>query len=526
MPFILAMMASCATVTAPEGGQRDETPPQLIVEESTPNLQTNFAKQQIALTFDEWVTVEDVFNQVVVSPPLEFRPEITIKKRTVRFDFDPREVLRENATYTIQFGEAVKDLNEKNPADNLRFVFSTGDYLDSLSVGGIIVDAKTGEPVDGALFMLYDNLADSVVRTQRPFYFSKTDKLGNFRIENVRAGTFKGFALKDVDFNYRFNLANESIGFPDSLIVINDSTPNLNIRLFEEMRQLRIVERNTRNYGRVKLVLNRVITDLNIDYQDVGQTVLYEYDKDTLNVWYDLPTAQRWELYVRQDTILNDTIQVDSLLRATFLESAKLRSTTRGGETANTLNPSSAIDLKFNHPIVQLDTAFIRMYEDTLRNLIQPTISMDTAQARTVRLRYPWKEGVLYQLEALPGAFQDIFGLTNDSLFVNYNATLRKSFGDLNLTFEDLNPDTNYVVQLLRGTTLVDEFQLSGLATAKKTYKTMQPGDYSVQIVIDLDKNGRWSPGQYATRKQPETIITKKLEALRANWTVEAVINL
>ncbi len=524
----MMVMGACASVTAPDGGPRDETPPQLIPEESTPNLQTNFEKQPIELTFDEWVVVEDVFNQVVVSPPLEFRPEVSLKRRTVRFDFDPRENLRENATYTIQFGEAVKDLNEKNPAENLRFVFSTGDYLDSLTVSGNIVDAKTEEPVEGALFMLYDNPADSVVRTQRPFYFSKTDKQGNFRIENVRAGIFKGFALKDVDFNYRYNLANEQIGFPDSLIAINDSTPSLAIRMFEETRPLRINERDARRYGRAKLTFNRAPRQVAISYDEIGQRILYETDKDTLNVWYDIPGApQRWNLYIQQDTLLNDTVRVDSVPRAAWLETAKLRLLTRQyRQTPGQLSPVQAIEWQFNHPVADFDTSLIRLYEDTLRTVVQPVISLDSLSPRKVMLRHNWKEGMRYELETLPGAFTDFFGLKSDTLTSVYNVALRKNFGSLTLRIEDLNPDTNYVVQLLRGSVTEDEFEVTGTNSIEKMYKILQPGDYTVQIVTDLDGNGRWSPGSYDMRRQPETIFTKKLEQLRANWEVEATISL
>ncbi|MCB0640491.1 MAG: carboxypeptidase regulatory-like domain-containing protein, partial [Phaeodactylibacter sp.] len=112
---------------------------------------------------------------------------VTIKKyKTVLFEFDENEELRENATYIINFGDAIKDFTEGNIAP-IRFIFSTGDYIDSLEVKGRVVDAVSGEPVSDVLVMLYDNLNDTVVRTERPFYFSRTDKAGQFKIENVKA---------------------------------------------------------------------------------------------------------------------------------------------------------------------------------------------------------------------------------------------------------------------------------------------------------------------------------------------------
>ncbi len=519
---------SCATITPPVGGPKDETPPRLIPESATPNFQTNFKKQRIELAFDEWVTLEDVFNQVVISPPLQYRPTITLKGKTVRFDFDSREVLRENATYTINFGEAVKDLTEKNPANNLRFVFSTGAVLDSLTISGTIVDALKGEPVEKVLFMLYDNLADSVVRTERPFYFAKTDKQGNFRIENARAGTFKGFALKDVDFNYRYNLASEQIGFPDSLIVLGDSSKPLLIRLFEEEKPLRILEENTQNYGHAKLTFNQPPYNLDLSYQDVQQQIQYEYDQDTLHVWYDQASPQEWALYIRRDSVLNDTVLIPALPKDDFLQNTKLVQTNRrAGSTFIGLNPDKFALLTFNRPIIQFDTAFFRLYEDTLRKEVQATILLDSLTPRSVKVIYNWKEGLHYELEAMPGAFLDFFYAPSDTIKMVYRTDLRKAFGTLNLTIDSLRADQQYVIQLVQGeSNVIETLPVKNAVTIKKQFKTLPPGSYAIKIIVDANGNGRWDTGNYNTKAQPETIFLKKLDNLRANWELEATLAL
>ena len=113
--FSLVLLESCATVIAPEGGPEDETPPQMDSLRSTPNFQTNFTKQRIELKFDEWVKLNDVFNQIVVSPPMDpSNYEVSLKGKTVRFDFKEEAILRENATYTINFGDAIQDLTQGN----------------------------------------------------------------------------------------------------------------------------------------------------------------------------------------------------------------------------------------------------------------------------------------------------------------------------------------------------------------------------------------------------------------------------
>ena len=524
---IALALTFCANPLPPEGGLKDVDPPKLVVEESTPNFQTKFQKKTIELTFDEWVEVQDVFNQVVVSPPLEYKFELSLKRKTVRFSFDEREQLRPEATYTINFGEAVKDLNERNPAENLRFVFSTGDFIDSLSVTGIIVDAQTAKPVESALFMLYDNLSDTVVRTERPFYFARTGKDGRFQIENVKAGLFKGFALKDANLNYRFDQALEPIGFPDSLLVVSDSLqPDLLVKLFTEERPLRLLESDDSRYGLVRLAFSKAPEGLNLSYEDVGQqNVAYEINPDTTKVWFDLPEEKSWKLYLRQDTVLNDTVQVRSRKRQDFLEKARLSFRPQGSQVIN-INPSRPIELAVNHPVLRYDTSLIRFYEDTLRTLVQPQLSLDTNGQRRLLIAYPWKEGLPYEMELMPGAFTDIYGLQNDTIIQKYKAELRKNFGNLALTIDSLSADTSYIVELLgKGDELVERFLVQGLNTFQQSFTALPPGNYSVRIITDWNGNGRWDSGNYDLYLQPEPISQKPLEQqLRASWDLESTI--
>lgn len=207
---LTVLLASCASVTPIPGGPEDTDPPEIVSTKSTPNLQRRFEKQPIRLTFNEWVEVKDIGTQVIVSPPLEFSPDIDLKGKSVYFQFNEEERLRPDATYTINFGESVRDYTEGNPTPNLRFVFSTGDNLDSLSVSGKVEDAFTGEPIPGAMVLLYDQLADTIIRAERPFYFARTNEAGQFRIENVKGGQFRAFALIDNNFNYLYDLPGES----------------------------------------------------------------------------------------------------------------------------------------------------------------------------------------------------------------------------------------------------------------------------------------------------------------------------
>ena len=522
------LLFSCATPMAPEGGPRDEQAPQLDSIESTPNFQTNFTKQRIELTFDEWVKLDDPFNQIVYSPPLQPLPIVSIKGKTVRVDFEEESELRDSATYTINFGESIVDLTEGNPAENLRFVFSTGNFLDSLEISGIVVDALTAEPVEEVRFMLYENLADSVVRTELPFYFNQTGKDGRFRIQNIKKGTFKGFALLN-DFGYYFDQPNEQIGFPDDFIVINDTTTNfLEIRLFQEEKTLQILDEEDDNYGVLKVIFNRIPYDVDLIYELTDQTVFYEYDRDTLKVWYDQESDSTWQFIVRQDTLINDTIEVKAVDRTSFIESAQLKPFKPLRDRRQTIPPNQRILLDFNHPLQQFDTSLMRLYEDTSKVLVQAAFSVDSLRIRQLNMDFKWKEGKVYALEILPGALTDMYGITNgDTLVQEYKIDLIKNFGTIDLTIDSLSADTAYLIELIKGeSTVIDTIRSIGQSRIQKTYELLDPGKYIVQIITDYNANGRWDTGRYDLKRQPEPIFRRKLEELRANWEVEALISL
>jgi hypothetical protein len=519
-------LSQCANPMAPDGGEQDERPPQPVWEESSPNYQTNFQKEPIVLAFDEWVEINDPFNQIVISPPLQYRYELSIKKKSIVFEFDEREVLRDSATYTINFGEAIRDITERNPAENLRYVFATGPFIDSLSVSGKIVDAKTYKPVAEALFMLYENTADSVVRTERPFYFARTDDNGRFQIENVKAGTFKGFALLDNNLNYLFDQAQEAIGFPDTLLEVRaGSEPDVSVRLFTEQQPIRLLNDNDKQYGKVKLVFNQEPNGVQFDYEDVGhRQLLFEVNPDTTFAWYDLPAAASWNIYLQKDTLLNDTVKVAAREREAFLKNGKLellKPPSRG------IKPVGPVQLLFSQPLSAYDTALIKLYQDTSRTLVKAETAIDTSKGnRLLNLSHNWKAGLSYELLLLPGAVRDMFGLENDTISLPFNVDLPKSYGNLLLTVDSLSVDSAYFIQLVESEKVIESYPVQGQSFFSTELKLLKPGTYKIQVTEDWNGNGRWDAGHYDRYLQPEPFYTHEFEQLRANWDLEAQVDL
>lgn len=525
--FLSNILWGCANIGSLSGGERDEQPPKLDILNSTQNFQTNFTERSFELSYDEWLKLQDVFNQVIVSPPLAYRPKVTLKKKTVQFEFDEKEELREDATYVINFGEAIQDFTEGNEAEMV-FVFSTGDYIDSLSVSGQLLDALTKEPIEDMLFMMYENTADSVFKTERPFYFAKSDDEGRFKVNNVKAGTFKGVALIDRNLNYLFDNQSEIIGFMDSTFVVADSIQNdILVETFKEEEHLFLKDDVQDDYGNLKLVFNRKYYDEPlIAYDSIGQFIYIEQDRDTMEVWYNMDSVLNWKVYLQIDTII-DTILVKPPLKSDFLAENSLNLETRlSSGTPKKLNPKKPVKLFFNHPLSAIDTSGIFLLEDSTRIRVIPNIEIDSLEQRSLVINYPWKEGTLYELEILPNYVLDQFGLVNlDTIRASYNALMVKEFGNIVLNVLDLKPDTNYVVRLLFDGNLVNETITKGDSVFQKKYSMLAPGIYDVELVEDVDENGRWSTGNYDSKKQPERVFKKTLEELRANWDVDAEIS-
>ena len=557
--FAIVLFAACARQGVPAGGPKDTRPPAIDSLASTPNFSTRFNQKRIELKFDEWIVLSDVGTQVVVSPPLATRPEVVLKGKTVVVNFDKTEVFRPNTTYTVNFGSAVKDLHEGNEAKDLRFVFSTGDFIDSLFFGGALVDAFTGEPVENVSVMLYENFADSAVRKDRPYYFSRTNKVGQYEFKNLRAGTFRVIAIEEIDPpNLKWDGENERIAFRDSALLVNDSLIALiNLKLFKNQPKPRLTGKNTDRYGLVKIGFTTLLKTFETKtIAPPGLITWLEKTPDSLMLWYDLPTADTsWTLLFSSAEMRNqgadslvqrsgfDTIAVKKLSRSEFMKNHRIgfgdgvtqSVSSRGGrgklpDAAPTIQPvktiiqdaSKSAALPFNYPIAAFDTARWLLTLDSTR-LTTFSVMPDSASPRRLSLAFSWKQGKTYTLKLLPGGLTDLWGATNtDTLTRNFNVPTDKQLGTLSLTLEKIQPGTRYILQLLNGVTLVEERAFTADNNSKKlVFNRLQVAVYTARLLEDVNGNGRWDTGNFNARRQPERVFSKKLDALRANWELE-----
>ena len=207
---------ACASTGMPDGGPYDETPPKFVRATPEPNA-TNNKRKKISIEFDEYIKLDKASEKVIISPPQNEAPEVKVSGHRVLVEFF--DTLRENTTYTIDFGDAIVDNNEDNPLGNFAYAFSTGEHIDTMEVSGTVLAAENLEPVKGIQVGLHKNLEDSAF-VKLPFdRISRTDSRGHFTIRGVAPGKYRIYALMDGNQNYLFDSKTETVAFLDSLVV-------------------------------------------------------------------------------------------------------------------------------------------------------------------------------------------------------------------------------------------------------------------------------------------------------------------
>ncbi|MDE6370662.1 MAG: Ig-like domain-containing protein [Duncaniella sp.] len=239
-----AIMVACANMGRPDGGPRDETPPVFVRSNPRPG-QLNVNTKRIHVEFDENIALDDAMNKIVVSPAQKTTPAITSNGRGVTIEL--RDTLLPNTTYTIDFADAIKDLNEGNILDGLAIDFSTGDEIDTLRISGMVFEAETLEPAQGMLVGAYSNLSDTAITTLPFERITKTNQLGQFTLRNLKAGSYHVFAINDVNRDYHWDRSENIAFYPEAI------TPSA--------REITVTDTLTRENGERDSLVTRRVTE-------------------------------------------------------------------------------------------------------------------------------------------------------------------------------------------------------------------------------------------------------------------------
>lgn len=507
---------ACATVATLSGGPKDETPPRLDSLKSTLNYQTNFRPSGIVLYFDEWISLRNI-NQILVSPPLSASPVIKQRGKRVTLEFDDPDDFRENTTYNINFGNSIVDFTEGNPYSNFAFIFSTGDIIDSLIIRGRVIDAYDEKPEKDALVMLYDDHSDSVVVKSRPYYFAFTDASGNFSISNIKEGYYKVFAIKDANANFLFDNISERIAFPDSLVYVTGDTisPYVQMRMYLPDLPLNIRSSSISAWGKISLEYSRRPDSLVI-LDSTVRILETENLKDSTFLWYDTSQAHdSIQLVIKSEENV-DTISIRQRKKFNSPVSLNLNSRILGMR----LHPDRKIELLFNQPVLLRDTSGIEILDTS--NVKQDfMVGKDPLNARALHITGNWKQDLDYDIVVLPETFSGLHGQVNeDTIFMNFKTMLRQDFGNLTCRLDSLDENIQYIVRLMQKDRVLEEMIIKSQSKAELSFTGLNPGVYSLEVIIDENRNGRWNGGDYFKGIQAEQVLRFSMNELKKNWTL------
>jgi len=508
----LIVVVSCARLGAPTGGPKDETPPKLIDELSSDNYQTNFTEQKIVFEFDEWIVIQNPIQEVVVSPPLSYPFKFETKGRAAIFSFSENEELKPDVTYQINFGDAVKDFTVGNVFKNFIYVFSTGDKIDSLSMSGTIVNALDGKPREDILLMLYDNLSDTCITTIKPFYFTRSDNEGAFKLENLRQDTFRIYALKDENVNYIYDLPLEQVGFLDTLIVLNDTTEFVfDLELFDEIDDPVLIDSKQEKKGLIKTVYNVLPNEFTVtDLQ--GTNLNYTTDKDTIMLWHNIMNSDSTQFIISyengSDTIINKRSR-----KSMIEEKLKLNKSQRENIA---MYEGDSIRIEFNHYLVDNDSIKLTL-TDTINSYIQNAYRLEKRQL--IVYYDSLKHSNEYSLEILPNTISNIYGINNlDTVKMKIIVQDPGTLGNLNMNVINTQ-NSNYAIQLIKADAVIKE--MSAISDTSYIVNKLESGMYSLRVIEDIVPDGKWTPGNVLLKRQSEKIKEVPLEELRAGWDIE-----
>lgn len=510
----------CAKRGNPTGGPKDLTPP-VVTRTEPENFSTEFKAEKIRLYFDELIKLQDVQNQLVVSPPLKYPPVITPLGGASKYiEVTIKDTLRENTTYTINFGQSIVDNNEGNPNSFLTYVFSTGTYIDSLSLRGAVKDAfnrKVDEFVSVMLYELDTAYTDSTVYKNVPNYITNTlDSLPLFELKNLKAGKYKLVGLKDINKNNLFNQRQDKIGFlADTITIPTDSVYLLNLFMEKPDYSASVPSYAAKNHllfgfqGDYRDIKIESLTELP---DSVRTTILKDREKDTLDFWItptDLDSIIFKVSNEKQEVI--DTFTVKS--RNLPLDSLQLSSSIRGQ-----LNFGDTFSILANTPISQVDSTQIALFVSD--SISAPyTIALDTIKNK-VDFDFTVDANQDYSFEVMPGAITDFFGIQNDTLNYRFSTGSYADYGNLRL---NIGGAVRYplIIQL---TNERGETQRELLAPQPKIFEfnNLEPGQYIVRVIFDDNGNGVWDTGSFLNKIQPEKVsYYPDVIDVRANWELE-----
>ena len=524
--FLVLSFSQCAKKGRPDGGPIDEDAP-IFVTANPPYETINFDKKEINIYFNEYIKLKDLTKQLIISPPLnpENPPLISPQGTPSKFiNIKILDTLKENSTYIFDFGNSVQDNNESNTLERFKYIFSTGNYIDSLSLSGNVKNAFISKSVEDIKLLLYrldSSYTDSAVYNRKPDYVTSSLDSSNYQFTNLRRGNYLLVALDDVRSDYIFNPETDKIGFlNDTITLPRDSIINHTISIFKE--ELPYIFRRGKEIRKGQLIFGYKGKPKNLTVETLSavpdnfKTIIFpEKGKDTLNLWHSLIEKDSL-IFKISDNIISDTVTVK--LRKKELDSLKVNEITGG-----ILNLKDTLFFLTNNPVVSIDTSRINFKQSDSINF--PYEAFISKKENKIGFLFEKKYKKSYKINLYPNALTDIFNTTNDTISSLFRTRGTEDYGEISVTIQ--NPKKiPVIIQLtdINDATIVQE---TCSENKNISFDLLIPQKYKIRIIYDSNQNGIWDTGSYLEKKQPEYVeYFPETQEVRANWLLPIVLTI
>ncbi len=522
IPILLFLLSSCAQFVPPTGGDKDKTPPELTVSYPV-NKTRNFNGRQLNLEFNELIDASALRQELIVSPEPPGPFDLKEKPYGIEIKFD--KPFRDSTTYTFNFRNGIKDLTERNPALNLKLVFSTGPEIDSLTLKGKVENLWNGLPAEKITVGLYnlEDLIDTIpLLKTKPSYFIKTDSSGLYNFENLKAGNYRLLSFNDLNQNLIPDLKDELFAFHPDTLKLDTLNTDVNLAVYPANTEAIKVKRSLSRQSYFLVQYNKPLKEIELQFPETDDSLTARINNDEVHIFaHPSPSDTTLTKILVQDSIGN---RFEHDVKIYFNTTTKSKpeliqlSETVIRNNAKIKTPTY-YEFKFPYPITRIDTSGINIVSDSTTKETFNLQWLDPSHT-LLRINISPKAKKYISLNIDSGSITSYKSDTNITYSLFNTLYQQDDFGSMEGTYTEF--EGQKIIELLEA----DKYQIidKQIFTDKFYFPEVIPGTYRLRIIEDRNTNGRWDAGDFEKYILPERILVSKgTLKLKANFQLSDV---
>nr|WP_290427045.1 Ig-like domain-containing protein [Algoriphagus limi] len=533
--IVILLFSQCAKQSSPMGGPRDEDPP-VLLEANPVDQSLNVKPSEITITFDEYIKLDNPNKNIIITPRLN-KDEIITAALKNQVIVELNQELEDNTTYVFNFQNSVQDLSEGNPAENLKLVFSTGDFIDSLQLRGKINNYWPTQQYDprNVIIGLYLENDTTDLFTAAPYYLTRADSLGEFQIENIKEGNYKAYAWFDANNSTKAEFKSEPYDFLPEVIEIKENLEGIRFNLSQsDLTEFRLTRSSYTN-GSYDFVLNKNQIEEEIKVEGLGENIFYSTEDKRIRLFSNQSISD--SLLVNLQLIDSVYNKIDTAIWAKFPDTERRpEKLTMNANSGKNFTDTLFASIKFNKPVltIRTDSLYIPVDSTTRIQIKEEMFSFQDSIKRTELLfKIPISDTLgieIFTFTALDSTFQDIQGQYNeDEIRANYRKIKKETLADLlSGTIQGAEPP--FIIQLIDSKNEV--YKEQKLTNSNDfVFRGIEAGTYKIRVIEDQNGNGRWDPSNFYQERLAERVFYFLDDKgaigsiiLKSGWTNEGIV--